>query len=179
LQIGGEIRDKKSKKMKKQKKHEKKERKERRERNEMRSYQENHHRRNENAMVAISDNLNNVVDGYQINSRMYQHYSPVPNTGYFSTRYVPPGTNMRTIGVIIPFFNEEKHELQRTLISLSKQLKSLESIKMSMHVLVIADGWPKASNSMKDYLMALFPTAYLQREDGTIASVWEELDTPR
>lgn len=66
------------------------------------------------------------------------------------------------ISVVIPFFNEESHELQQTLNSLYDayiQLRKMSKkwINEPLYVCLIQDGWSKASKSMKLYLKHLFP----------------------
>jgi len=58
---------------------------------------------------------------------------------------------------VVPILNEEKEELIATLHSLHDQTPLLLLCRQKLHVLVVIDGWWKASQSMKDYLYALFP----------------------
>jgi len=70
--------------------------------------------------------------------------------------------NEFTIAVIVPFFNEEVTELRRTLNALWEmeqmlQERNLEGNIYKLHVLMVMDGWSKASQSGKEYIMAMFP----------------------
>ena len=63
---------------------------------------------------------------------------------------------------IIPFYNEEGHELQQTLNSLydTHDYLTKNSKKWTdkpLYICLIQDGWHKASKSMKTYLKRLFP----------------------
>lgn len=63
--------------------------------------------------------------------------------------------------VVMPFFNEESHELQQTLNSLHNShetlmLRSKKWKNKPLYVCLIQDGWHKASESMKIYLMNIF-----------------------
>ena len=65
------------------------------------------------------------------------------------------------LSVVIPFFNEESHELQQTLNSLYDgynylRKKSKQWHNKPMYVCLIQDGWQKASKSMKNYLKYFF-----------------------
>eukprot|EP00456_Euglypha_rotunda_P082244 TRINITY_DN8078_c0_g1_i4.p1 TRINITY_DN8078_c0_g1~~TRINITY_DN8078_c0_g1_i4.p1 ORF type:complete len:482 (+),score=65.72 TRINITY_DN8078_c0_g1_i4:111-1556(+) len=64
----------------------------------------------------------------------------------------------KLITVIVPFFNEESRELYRTLYSLCQQNNQLAlQGNFELHVLLVSDGWWKASKSMKKYLTQMFP----------------------
>eukprot|EP01114_Cavostelium_apophysatum_P023119 TRINITY_DN860_c0_g1_i1.p1 TRINITY_DN860_c0_g1~~TRINITY_DN860_c0_g1_i1.p1 ORF type:complete len:978 (-),score=270.57 TRINITY_DN860_c0_g1_i1:159-3092(-) len=80
---------------------------------------------------------------------------PQPGYNYFQFAFPP---NKRAVGVVIPFFNEEERELRRSLESLETQSKIVWKQKnLSMHVLLIMDGWSKASESMREYVKFMFP----------------------
>jgi len=57
---------------------------------------------------------------------------------------------------IIPTYNEEAQELMTTLESLHARCVELVENGAIMHVLVVLDGWEKTSDSMKDYINAMF-----------------------
>jgi cellulose synthase/poly-beta-1,6-N-acetylglucosamine synthase-like glycosyltransferase len=92
--------------------------------------------------------------------KKFNDYRPRLNQVYFSS---PGGDEVRRgISVIIPFFNEESHELQQTLNSLYDayfQLRKMSRkwLNEPLYVCLIQDGWFKSSKSMKDYLKYLFP----------------------
>jgi len=76
---------------------------------------------------------------------------------YYQFQFPP---NKRACGVVIPFFNEERRELQRTLEHLEVQSRLVWKEKnLSMHVLLIMDGWNKAADTMRDYIKYMFPAA--------------------
>lgn len=82
---------------------------------------------------------------------------PKPGNDYFQFQFPP---NKRAVGVVIPFFNEEEKELKRTLESLEIQANLVWRQKqLSMHVLLIMDGWSKASDSVREYVKFMFPAA--------------------
>jgi Chitin synthase len=58
---------------------------------------------------------------------------------------------------IIPTYNEEAQELMTTLESLHARCVELVENGAIMHVLVVLDGWEKTSDSMKEYINAMFP----------------------
>lgn len=85
---------------------------------------------------------------------------PEPNTCYF-TKSETEGE----IGVVIPFYNEESNELETSLQSLYNAYDYLCDMnelwrKRQMHILIVQDGWYKASESMKKYLKKMFPRKY-------------------
>jgi len=87
---------------------------------------------------------------------------------YFQFQFPP---NKRACGVVIPFFNEERRELQRTLEHLEVQSRLVWKQKnLSMHILLIMDGWSKAADSMRDYVKYMFPAA------NTAMPWWAPLD---
>lgn len=125
----------------------------------------------------------------------------VPGTGTFSFvssymgHYVPNheirylrGVNAETAdrtksttAVCVPFFNEDGGELQRTLCSLHNQLETLndKGIESDFEVLVILDGWWKASGSMKEYLTSMFPRRHIfdRTQESSSASTSEPISS--
>ena len=97
----------------------------------------------------------------------FPHYEPDSSTTYFldrnqlSSRGLPlPGTPLSTrLSVLIPMYNEPKTDLLRTLLSLHENL--LEVIKsdpcLDINVLVVLDGWKYTHETVKSYLLDLFP----------------------
>ena len=94
----------------------------------------------------------------QITISKFTDYRPNEETKYFT---IPPKEGC--MSVIIPFFNEERNELQVTLKSLDEGFGYLGNMlnkwqdKSLMRIIIIQDGWYKASKSMKEYLKELFP----------------------
>jgi cellulose synthase/poly-beta-1,6-N-acetylglucosamine synthase-like glycosyltransferase len=88
----------------------------------------------------------------------FSDYRPDERVKYFSTE-----PKEGCMSVIVPFYNEEKNELQVTLKSLHKGFSYLGKMKKEwndsglMRIIIIQDGWYKASESMKQYLKELFP----------------------
>ena len=85
---------------------------------------------------------------------------PKKDTEYFKKEKIQDTEG--DISVVIPFYNEEAHELQVTLKSLYGAYDYLCEIKpiyreKQLHVCIIQDGWFKASQSMKQYLKQLYP----------------------
>lgn len=81
-------------------------------------------------------------------------------------RYFTKAKTTNDIAVIIPFYNEEANELKVTLKSLYSAYEYLCEMKedwkdKQLHIMIIQDGWFKASKSMKKYLKELFPKKYL------------------
>lgn len=93
--------------------------------------------------------------------RKFYDYRPQFGKQYFSSPSGEPDKK-RGISVVIPFFNEESHELQQTLNSLYDAYLQLRKMSKKwldepLYVCLIQDGWTKASKSMKIYLKHLFP----------------------
>ena len=91
--------------------------------------------------------------------KKFYNYRPVDET-YFTK---PPLAGDKRSGhaVIMPFFNEESHEMQQTLNSLGQTHDMLRTLSKKwrdkpLYVCLIQDGWHKASESMKLYLKHLF-----------------------
>jgi len=58
---------------------------------------------------------------------------------------------------VVPFFNEGADELKRTLHGLYEQALEVAEYGYRFHVLIIMDGWWKASESMWQYVHSMFP----------------------
>jgi len=86
------------------------------------------------------------------------HFTPDKTTNYFAADEIAGcWQNWRVCAVVFPFFNEEKRELQRSLMSMYKQAQQLFKYEMRVHVVCIMDGWFKSSPSMKEYMKELYP----------------------
>ena len=125
----------------------------------------------------------------EITIRRYTDARPTGLTSYFTKQAVEG-----SLGVIVPFYNEESRAVQVTLQSLleafgfaGRLLPAWNSSEL-LQVLLIQDGWYKASASMQSYLKALFPhkvegqdwweyysdfKSYNQAEDGNPTYVFE------
>jgi chitin synthase len=84
-------------------------------------------------------------------------YFPLKNKTYFHNF----NNEKDGITIIIPFYNEESHELEATLNSLFYCIKYLTHFKPEweeekIQILLIQDGWYKSSDSMKKYLKQLY-----------------------
>lgn len=122
-----------------------------------------------------------------ITATRYNDYHPVANGNYFAAADCGIGEGL---SVVVPFYNEEASAVQITLQSLLQaytyagallpQWKSLDRL----HVVLIADGWYKTSDSMKKYLEQLFASQlhwweepefqrYDVHEDGSVTFVIE------
>lgn len=98
--------------------------------------------------------------GGGITIKKFYDYRPNDNVKYFNTPKNKDGEK-KGHAAVIPFFNEESHELQQTLNSLHITHSTLrqQSKKWSdkpLRVCLIQDGWHKAAESMKIYLAHLF-----------------------
>jgi len=119
----------------------------------------------------------------------FTDYRPIDGTKYFT---LPQQDGC--ISVIIPFFNEEKQELQVTMKSLIENFYYLGEMKPEwkdankLKIFIVQDGWYKSSNSMKQYLKELFPKkindvdwweyykefhTYDEKTDGTATYIFE------
>ena len=83
-------------------------------------------------------------------------FQPKIGTNYFKLK-----GHKGCVSVIIPFYNEKRHELKVTLQSLHYAYSYLKHMKKKwkykpLKVLIIQDGWWKSSKSMKEYLKELF-----------------------
>ena len=81
---------------------------------------------------------------------------------YDNIQYFQQEPEKDSLAVVVPFYNEEKRELQITLNSLHKNHTYTQEMlpewkNKSMKVVIIQDGWYKASESMQDYLIEMFP----------------------
>ena len=84
-------------------------------------------------------------------------YRPQSNGKYFQLT----NTSYECITVVIPFYNEERFELFKTLESLYHCYNFLSTVKTEwvkkpLKIFIIQDGWYKASESAKEYLINLF-----------------------
>lgn len=94
-----------------------------------------------------------------VRCQQWNDFSPEPGRAYFARDNYNAGLRIKNdmIAAVIPCFNEEAIELQRTLVALARQQQSLVSLQCTMSVLVVLDGWFKSSPCMKDYVKSLFP----------------------
>lgn len=86
----------------------------------------------------------------------YSDYQPEANKCYFR-RAFPSRIDFGCMTTVIPCYNEERHELERCLLSLHQQESLLERRKYENFILVVLDGIERASESMKEYLREMFP----------------------
>ena len=98
----------------------------------------------------------NINNKSNILIKKFKDERPKDNVEYFTKRE-PKGE----ISVIIPFYNEEANELKVTLKSLYNAYDYLCEMKeewrdKQLNIVIIQDGWYKASESMKEYLLTLF-----------------------
>ncbi|AYV78510.1 MAG: hypothetical protein Edafosvirus16_9 [Edafosvirus sp.] len=63
----------------------------------------------------------------------------------------------KMLTILVPFYNEEADDLMLTLNSLYNDFSSLEVLGFDVHVLLVMDGWWKASESMKKKMQNMFP----------------------
>jgi cellulose synthase/poly-beta-1,6-N-acetylglucosamine synthase-like glycosyltransferase len=85
------------------------------------------------------------------------HFHPEKDCEYFlHDPGLPQDGTMIELSTVVPFFNEEGEDLKRTLRSLFKQQRDLKLLGIRNHVLLISDGWWKASKSMRRYLQSIF-----------------------
>lgn len=118
-------------------------------------------------------NIENLENGSLIEITRVTDHSPISGEKYF------PLTDLKYrkdeydgLSVVIPFYNEENHELQSSLHSLYKswiyaKQHSRKWNNKGLRVFLIQDGWSKASKSMKEYMKRMFP----KRIDGV--NWWE------
>jgi cellulose synthase/poly-beta-1,6-N-acetylglucosamine synthase-like glycosyltransferase len=79
--------------------------------------------------------------------------------------------NKKLITILVPFYNEEASELMLTLNSLYDNFMSLKRHGFDIHILLVMDGWWKASESMKKKMKAFFPA------NGHLKPWWENIKT--
>jgi cellulose synthase/poly-beta-1,6-N-acetylglucosamine synthase-like glycosyltransferase len=90
------------------------------------------------------------------------HYSPDATTNYFAAimpkvlTQIEGKEDTKMMTVIVPFFNEPREEMERTLMSLGEQTPDLEMLGIRVHILLVGDGWFKAHPSTQQYLAKLF-----------------------
>lgn len=99
------------------------------------------------------------------------HFVPRDKNKYFA----PHRKNKKksNIGVVFPFFNEEVYELTRSFRSIYRQQVQCEdSLKTEFYYVAVMDGWEKAADSVKEYILKLFPSdengwlKYIEHADG-------------
>lgn len=126
-----------------------------------------------------------------ISIKRFEGERPDDNITYFNN-----SNTSDEIAVVIPFYNEESHELQTSLKSLYATYDYLCEMKKEyrekhLHILIVQDGWYKASESMKSYLKKMYPkkfngvdwwnyfkefSKYSKDEDGSITYILENSD---
>ena len=65
-------------------------------------------------------------------------------------------STLNKVAVVIPVYNEDALELWHSLRDLTAQQEELAN-QYQLDICIILDGWSRASQSMKDYLIGLFP----------------------
>lgn len=136
-------------------------------------------------------NTNNSSSRSRLNIRGYYHSLPQEGeTNYFSTRETQdncwglsetPFTNhnlfstnlMPALTIGMAFYNEEPHELRRTLVSLVDQTRELEDLAQS-RVLIVSDGHKQMHHDTKIYLRTLFCNTL--EEEKTFDELFASLD---
>jgi cellulose synthase/poly-beta-1,6-N-acetylglucosamine synthase-like glycosyltransferase len=68
-----------------------------------------------------------------------------------------PVQKKKQLTILVPFYNEEASELLLTLNSIHQDFTSIEHLGYDIHVLLVMDGWWKASESMKKLIENMFP----------------------
>ena len=105
-------------------------------------------------------------------------------------KYFTTAETSDCLAVIIPFFNEEANELKQTLNSLYYGFRYLCKRRpvwkeRGMKIIIMQDGWYKASESMKEYLRDMYNeedwsqnikefTEYNVETDGPVSYVFEK-----
>ncbi|AYV78509.1 MAG: hypothetical protein Edafosvirus16_8 [Edafosvirus sp.] len=112
--------------------------------------------------------------------RGQSHFRPKPNVKYwahdkpnsFVTLSETPSSDIvinvspqeekivikkKMLPILIPFYNEEADDLMITINSLYSDMLSLEKLGFDVHILLVMDGWWKASESMKKKMQEMFP----------------------
>lgn len=98
------------------------------------------------------------------------HFRPKPDTVYWSTdkpkqisdvildidEKKPSIINQKRLVILIPFYNEEASELMLTLNSIYPDFASIKAMGYDIHILLVMDGWWKASESMKKLMQDFF-----------------------
>ncbi|AYV84339.1 MAG: hypothetical protein Hyperionvirus23_6 [Hyperionvirus sp.] len=64
--------------------------------------------------------------------------------------------NEKMLSILVPFYNEEAAELMMTLNSIYPDFASLKALGFDVHILLVMDGWWKASESMKGLMCQFF-----------------------
>lgn len=78
--------------------------------------------------------------------------------------------NLKMLTILVPFYNEEASELMLTLNSLYPDFASLKALGFDVHILLVMDGWWKASESMKKLICQLF-----KNNQCDVAPWWEAI----
>ncbi len=106
-----------------------------------------------------------MCDNTKTNIRVFDstHSRPDGKTEYFIN---PKHDNREMVNVVIPFFNEEKHELQRSLCSLYDQEQECiafdELSNTEFHYVTVMDGFYKASDSMINYMCEMYGNEWVR-----------------
>ncbi len=93
---------------------------------------------------------------------MEEHFIIPPTNSFFRSEHDIDCD----IAIVVPVYNENPRDLQKTLLTLHDNITFLLSDvdpNLRIKVLVIQDGWDKAHSDMKDYLLSMFPVASVQR----------------
>ncbi|AYV84345.1 MAG: hypothetical protein Hyperionvirus23_12 [Hyperionvirus sp.] len=100
--------------------------------------------------------------------RGQSHFRPDPNTKYWceDKQAIPPPVangvainvkkSEKMLTILVPFYNEESSELMMTLDSLYPDFASIKAMGFDVHILLVMDGWWKASESMKKFMCTIF-----------------------
>eukprot|EP00122_Pirum_gemmata_P001553 Pgem_evm1s1397 len=103
------------------------------------------------------------------------HFKPDGQTKYFLPYTNKHKSPKNHVTIVIPFYNESKEDLLRTLESLFQQeyeclMAAEENEKHEMglvfHYVAVMDGYYKASDSMKEYFNELYGEEWQQYMDG-------------
>lgn len=120
----------------------------------------------ENGIFPRNPNLinNNSATTLCTEFRGQAHYRPSKNAQYWMVDKLQPKPNVaeekvkkKVITILVPFYNEEASDLFITLDSLYNNFASLKRYGFELYILLVMDGWWKASESMKDKMKAMFP----------------------
>jgi cellulose synthase/poly-beta-1,6-N-acetylglucosamine synthase-like glycosyltransferase len=116
--------------------------------------------------LAAADRLSRRSDNVPrtVARRFIGDARPQKDRDYFLSDGSTPRNDL-DVAVIVPFYNETATELQRSLVSLARQQTDVAAFGGTMRVLLVADGWPQADRSMKNYLKQLFPGGWTESLD--------------
>ena len=92
------------------------------------------------------------------------HLRPEAETEYFLKEGKEELRSM-DVSVVVPFFNESRDELEKTLLSLYHQQKDLLAFGGELKVLLVSDGWKNCHPTTKNYLQEIFPGNWCERLD--------------